>query len=103
MYIKQTRVKSVRRMLGSLLPDTRFRAVVAVAALPAGKLTSAGLPEDLQPGDTMLPAAVGTVTDYNANGRYVVRKDMPKEERYVTTVEWTWEESATDLSRLKFV
>ena len=34
-----------------------------------------------------LPMAVGTVTDYNASDRYVVRKDLPKEERYITTVE----------------
>ncbi len=100
MYIRQTRIKSVQRVLGPLLPNTCLRAVVAVAALPAGKLTAAGFSPNPQPGDTILPAAVGTVTDYNTNGRYVVRKDLPKEERYVTTVEWTWQEWAGPYDRV---
>ena len=94
MHIRQKRVRSVQRALGPLLPDTRFRVVAAVASMPEGKLTAAGFSTNPPPGDTILPAAVGTVTDYNANGRYVVRKDLPKEERYITTVEWTWEEWA---------
>lgn len=92
MHIRQTRIRSVQRVLGAILPNTRFRVVVAVAGLPPGKLTKAGFSANPQPGDTILPAAVGTVTSYNANGRYVVRKDLPKEERYITTVEWTWEQ-----------
>ena len=59
-----------------------------------GKLTAAGFSTNPRPGDTILPAVNGSVTDFNANGRYVVRKDLPKEERYITTVEWTWEEWA---------
>ena len=62
--------------------------------MPEGELTAAGFSTNPSPGDTVLPTAVGPVTGYNANGRYVVRKDLPKEERYVTTVEWTWEEWA---------
>lgn len=94
MHLKQTRVRSVQRVLAPLLPNTRFRVVVAAADLPEQKIADAGFSANPQPGDTILPAAVGTVTDYNANGRFVVRKDLPKEERYITTVEWTWEEWA---------
>ena len=92
MQIRQTRVISVGRVLERLLPEIRFRVVVIAAALSEGKLASVGFSESPRSGDTILPAAVGTVTDYNAHGRYVVRKDLPKEERYVATVEWSWEE-----------
>ena len=94
MHINQTRVQSVLRVLAPLLPNTCFRVVMAIDNLPTGKLQEIGFSENPQPGDTILPATVGTITNYNANGRYVIRKDLPKEERYVTTVEWTWEQWA---------
>ena len=92
MHLRQTRVRSVKRALAPLLPDTRFRVVVDSAALTAKKIRDAGFSENVQPGDTILPSAVGTVSEYNSNGRYVVRRDLPKEVRYITTIEWTWEE-----------
>ena len=94
MHIRQSRVNSVELVLRPLLPNTRFRVVATVADLPEWKLTATGFSVPPHPGDTLLPTAVGTVSGYNANGRYVARKDLPKEERYVTTVEWSWEEWA---------
>lgn len=100
MHIRQSRVRSVPRALGSLLSNTRFRVVVDVASLSMRKLADAGFSVNPQPADTVLPAAVGTISGYNANGRYVARKDLPKEERYITTVEWTWEEWAGRYDRV---
>jgi hypothetical protein len=94
MQISQKRVRSVQRVLRPLVPNTRFRVVVAVADLTEEILTNADFATNPRPEDTILPKPFGTVSDYNANGRYVVRKDLPKEERYVTTVEWSWEEWA---------
>lgn len=92
MLLRQTRVRSVQRALASLIPHARFRIVVSVAELSPQAISNAGFSEDQFTGDTILPTAVGTVSNYNANGRYVARKDLPKENRYVNTVEWTWEE-----------
>lgn len=94
MQIQQKRVLSTRKVLGPLLPDTHFRVVVAVANLLVGKLTQSGFSANPQPGDTVLPTAVGTVTKFNANGRYDDRRDLPKVSRYITTVEWTWKQWA---------
>ncbi len=92
MKIKQKRVKSINRVLNPLLPNTRFRVVVVTENLPEGKLIEIGFSESFRSGDSILPTAAGTVSDYNANGRYIIRRDLPKEVRYVTTIEWTWEE-----------
>ena len=92
MLIRQKNVRSVDRWLRQLLPNTHFRVVVDTTDLPEGKLAEVGFAEDPQPGDTILPTAIGTVSDYNANGRYKVRKDLPKEYRHVSTIEWTWEQ-----------
>ena len=43
-------------------------------------------------GDSILPSAIGNVSDFNANGTEIVRKDLPKEKRVVATKEWTWEQ-----------
>ena len=70
----------------------RFRAVVALADVPAKRMSAIGFSAKPQPGDTILPTPVGTISKYNANGRYIIQKDLPKEYRYVKTVEWTWQQ-----------
>lgn len=92
MHLRQSRVRSTQRALALLTPHAPFRIVVSLSELPVETISKAGFSENSVPGDTILPTSVGTVSEYNANGRYVVRKDLPKENRYVTTVEWTWEE-----------
>ena len=92
MHLRQTRVRSVQRALAPLIPHTRFRIVVSVTELSAETISNAGFSESPCPGDTILPSAVGNVSKFNASGRFIIRKDLPKENRYVHTIEWTWEE-----------
>ena len=94
MYLKQKSIRSLKKVLGPLVPRTRFRVVAQVEDLSADALTRAGFDAHPQAGDTILPSVVGSTTRFNAEGREVVRKDLPKEERYITTVEWSWEEWA---------
>ena len=35
---------------------------------------------------------MGNVSKFNAEGKFIVRKDLPKERRYINTIEWTWEQ-----------
>ena len=42
----------------------------------------------------MLPSTRGPISRYNANGRQEVRRDLPKESRYVRTVHWRWRQWA---------
>jgi hypothetical protein len=54
-------------------------------------LRRAGFSEELGEGETILPGPVGKTSLYNAEGRYIVHKDQPKETVY-RQQEWTWEE-----------
>lgn len=92
MRSRQKQIRSVEKAIAPLIPEMHFRVVVAVAGVPTRRLSAAGFSVKPQPGDTILPTPVGTISKYNANGRYVVRNDLPKEYRYVTTVEWTWKQ-----------
>lgn len=92
MIIKKKRVRSADTALKRLLPNTEFRVVVAVKNVTQAQLRGAGMADDPHSGDTFLPSAIGPVSDFNANGKYEILKDKPKERRYITTIEWSWTE-----------
>lgn len=79
----------------------RFRVVHAV---PEDQATLAAIGFDTSPseGDAIVPAPTGPVSAYNANGREVVRRDLPKvtESRMIWTTWQDWhgqEHSGTQL------
>jgi hypothetical protein len=86
LKVEKTKVRNVDRYLSVLPPRSTFRIISAAGE---GSLARAGLEEDATSGVTFLPAIVGRVTGYNAEGRYVTRRDLPKEERYVGSREFT--------------
>jgi hypothetical protein len=49
------------------------------------------MPEDAADGTAVLPAAIGPVSRYNAEGRYDVHRDQPMETAY-RQAEWHWTE-----------
>jgi len=53
---------------------------------------SVGLPRNAAVGDTILPKIVGPVSEFNSEGRWVVHKDQPLEERVVGQRIWRWRE-----------
>src|SRR5690606_2846624 len=56
------------------------------------QLSKSGLPVPLIEGHAVLPAMVGPVSRANAIGRWQALKDQPKEDRYIHTIEWSWEQ-----------
>lgn len=58
----------------------KFRSCRLAVSLPIDGSLISLLGLDSQPveGDSFLPAAIGKATEYNANGRVVIRKDLPK-------------------------
>lgn len=50
-----------------------------------------GFGESLDVGDTVLPSNLGSITKYNAEGKYIKHKDRPKETAF-RQQEWTWTE-----------
>jgi hypothetical protein len=81
--------------------DRYMRGVPAGAAVIVGigeierfrpRLLELGFSEHLNPGERILPARVGTRSRFNAEGRYQVHRDQPKEMRVVGQREWHWKE-----------
>jgi hypothetical protein len=90
MLIKQKSIRSVDRFLKVLLPSNKVRLVVEISDGNKALAQKAGFTNSPGTGDTLLPTDVGNITRFNSEGKYKPLKDLPKEERYLYTVEWTW-------------
>lgn len=87
MRITKHHITNLGLYLGSIADGEAFRVI---ASLPANLSERVGLPRSPRAGDTVLPRVVGPVTRFNARGRWNVRRDLPKEPRYIRTVTWKW-------------
>lgn len=87
MRITKHHVSNLDLYLGGIADEEAFRVV---ASLPIERCERVGLPRSPRVGDTVLPRVVGPVTRFNARGRWIVRRDLPKEPRYIRTVTWRW-------------
>lgn len=87
--IAGSRINNVPNYLAHLRPNQRFRIAAASDARKLSKTGFEGTPAD---GDTILPKTIGPVTRFNAHGSFNIRKDLPKESRYIRTIRWRWKE-----------
>lgn len=94
MYIKGKRAHNPDRYLVGLPAKASFRIVAALGEDATIALARAGFDSRPATGDTVLPRIVGPVSRFNAVGRDKVRRDLPKENRYVRTVYWRWRQWA---------
>lgn len=90
MQIEKTKVLNVDRYLNVLPPGSTFKVISRV---DDKALQRAGFPASSEEGTLVLPRIVGRVSRFNAEGKWIVRRDLPKEERYVGSrefrrVEW---------------
>ena len=53
--------------------------------------SEAGFSNNLEIGETVLPAFLGTITEFNSKGKYIPQKDQEMETVY-RQKEWTWKE-----------
>ena len=90
MRIKKKSIRSIDRHISHLLPEDSVRIVVEEEV--TDNLPSIGFSSPPADGETVLPAVRGNVSKFNAEGKHIIRKDLPKELRYINTVEWTWEQ-----------
>ena len=89
MIIRKTRI----RTLGSNLRGIREGQEIYVGLQDLGaqkqNLNRAGFSADLEPGESVLPAIVGSTSHFNSEGKYEIHRDQPKEIAY-RQIEWTW-------------
>lgn len=94
MKFSQKRINTIRTHFSSLDSGTEFVIVAPVAASNHKLLKKIGFNPPYSEGDAVLPAEVGPATRFNSKGRQITRHDLPMEERYITTIQWTWEQFA---------
>ena len=94
MLIRKTKIRNTEAYLISLPAGAILRPAVGLDDRQLGQLAQLGFPEPVDSGDTVLPVPIGPVSRFNANGRWIVHRDEPKEERYVRTVSWRWKQWA---------
>src|SRR5689334_1149064 len=91
MRIAKTRIRAIAPYLTGVDAGGKFRIGIQANATSVAK---AGFESAAQVGDTVLPPALGPVSRFNSEGRFIVRTDLPKETRYIRTVFWRWKEWA---------
>lgn len=92
MKIKQTRIRSISRHLGFLNRGEALRFGIHVSEDFSNTLIELGFDEERETGETLLPPGdFGPISEYNAEGKYQIHRDRPKETAY-RMVEWEWEE-----------
>ena len=92
MIIRQKYIRSVDRYFDLLKKNNGIRIATEITDEKHNRLSDIGFSDRPKHGETILPAIIGSKTAFNAEGGYKLRKDLPKEQRYITTLEWTWKQ-----------
>lgn len=90
MRISKHRIHNVENYLAAVPDGGSFRVTVHVSSDLLPRLAKAGFPRAPESGMTIMPAIVGPISRFNADGGWQVHRDRPKESRYIRTVWWTW-------------
>ena len=97
MLIQKTRIRS----LEANLPGVAQGTILVFAFAPTDseehrtRLARAGFPPPFEPGRAVLPAVVKSVSRFNAEGKFLVHRDRPKETAH-KRLEWHWVERHGD-------
>jgi hypothetical protein len=78
MNVKGNAVRSLAKMLPLAHKHPQVRFIVNMRDSKQDRWVSLGFKEVLETGQMLVPASVGKVSTFNAHGKEVVRKDIPK-------------------------
>lgn len=92
MRINKKRIMNVEAYLSAVPAGAEFRLIADVQSLSEGALERLGFVLPVLDGTSILPQALGPVSRFNADGRWHIRRDLSKEERYIRTVQWSWKQ-----------
>jgi hypothetical protein len=90
MKITKRRIINVEQFTRLYAQNERIYIVANLKDIDPGIIKSVGFPEDLKVGTTILPKAKGPVSEYNANGKFISHKDLPKETVYHLVLHRDW-------------
>lgn len=94
MIVRKTRIRNLSAYIGGIPIGAEFRPVVELDETSRNKLARIGYSDSPSSGETVLPNGIGPISRFNADGKWQVHREQPKEERYVRTVRWTWKQWA---------
>lgn len=94
MIICKKRIRNLTAYIGGIPIGVELRPIVELDDLALKKLSRVGFSDNPSSGETILPNALGPISRFNADGKWITQRDQPKEERYVRTVRWTWKQWA---------
>lgn len=84
-----TRLRNLKRHLDYVAPGAPVAIGLTGLAEHADRLLRAGFSVEPQPGERLLPTAVGPVSAFNAEGDWEVHRDKPMETAY-REINWEW-------------
>ena len=91
MVIQGKRIRKINRLTRFVANDQAFIVGIRVSATTANALQQIGFTRNPEVGDSILPRTVfGPVSTFNADGKFIVHKDQPMEERVTHQTQWTW-------------
>ncbi len=91
MRIQQTRIRKVDTHLSYIDNGESFRIALDNIEDHKGQLLKIGFTDNLEPGEQVLPRAIGNISEFNAHGKYEKHTDEPMETAYHQR-EWHWED-----------
>lgn len=91
MITNKKRIRSLLTVEKFVKQGNKFTVGVSDISRFENRLKRIGFSVNLNSGETVLPAPIGKVSFYNAEGKYIVRRDLPMEKSY-SSREWHWQE-----------
>lgn len=77
----KSRIRNTSAYLQPIVDNASFYVTMEVADIDITRLKRIGF-INMEPGENILPRAVGSVSRYNANGRFIIHRDQPKIIKY---------------------
>lgn len=84
MFVNKLRVQNIDRYLNGFRVGDKLQVILTDIECFKDKLIEIGFNNPIRVGERILPAVCGSITNYNANGRYEILRDLPKEKFYVS-------------------
>jgi hypothetical protein len=91
ILIRQKRIRNLERHLPAELKGKKIRIGVSLDDRYNKQIEKIGIGMPAKVGESVLPSVIGPATRFNAEGRQLVRRDLPMETAH-RQILWTWKE-----------
>ncbi|WP_378948904.1 hypothetical protein [Paracoccus sp. R86501] len=88
--IRKKKINKIQTYLDPISQGDDLKVSVKLTDPMKAKLNQWGFSHPPVDGETLLPTVRGPATRFNADGRWQIHKDLPKEDRYIRTISWSW-------------